>query len=75
MLFKTEGGKVHTGTENSGLCENADSTHTINLHLHVWVTIWVAEIGQMGPPCCVLGIPFDNDCILVKCIRKSKRGL
>ena len=47
MLLETESREVDTRAEDLRLCQDTDSTNTINLHLHIWVTVGVAEVGQI----------------------------
>ena len=75
VLLETEGREVATSAEDLCFCEDTDTSDTINLHLHVWVTVWIAKVGQMRAPGCILCITLYNDCVLVKRIGKSKRSL
>ena len=73
MLLKTEGWEVNTRSEDLGLCEDRNAADTIDLHLHVWVTIWVSEVGQMWAPSGVLGVTLDNNGVLIKSVRERDR--
>lgn len=75
VLLETKGREVDARTEDLCLCKNANTTDTVNLHLHVWVTVRVAEIGQMRSPGGIFCIAFDNDGIFVKGVSKRERGL
>lgn len=66
VLLETEGGKVTSISKHLGLCEDAHASHSINLHLHVGIAIWVAQVGQVGSPGRILGISLDNDGILIQ---------
>lgn len=72
MLLEAEGREMHSRSEHFGLGQDADSTDTIDLHLHIWITVGVAEVGKMRSPRRVLGVAFDNDGVLVKGVRKRK---
>jgi hypothetical protein len=75
MLFETESGEVGTLAEDLCLRKNTDTTDTINLHLHVWIAVRIAQIGQMRSPCSVLGISFNNNSVLVEGVGKRKGRL
>jgi hypothetical protein len=70
VLLETESGEVDTGAEDLGFGQDTDTTNTVDFHLHVWVTIGVAKVGQMRAPCRVLCVSLHNDRVLIKCIRK-----
>lgn len=75
MLLETESREVDTRAEDLRLCQDTDSTNTINLHLHIWVTVGVAEVGQMRAPSGVLCVTFYNDCILVESVGEGEGSL
>jgi len=75
VLLETEGREVNTRTEDLCLCQNTDTADTVDLHLHVWVTVRVAEVGQMRSPGSVFSVAFDNDSVFVEGISKRERGL
>jgi hypothetical protein len=75
VLLKTERREVDTGTEDLGFRKNANTTNTVNLHFHVWVTVGVAKVGQMRAPSSVLCVSLYNDCILVESVGESKSSL
>lgn len=75
VLLKTECREVDTRAENLGFRKNANTTNTINFHLHVWVTVGVAEVGQMRAPSGVLCVTFYNDCILVESVGEGEGSL
>ena len=68
VLLETESGEVNTRAEHPGFGQDTDTADTVNLHLHVWVAIGVAEVGQMRSPCSILCVSFDNDSILIESI-------
>lgn len=68
MLLETESREVYSLTENLGLGKNTDTTNTVDLHLHVGVTVRVTEIGQMRTPGSVFCVTFDNDSILIQSV-------
>jgi hypothetical protein len=74
MLLKTECGEVHSRAEDLRLGQDTDTTDTVDLHLHIWVTVWVAQVGQMRAPGGILCITFHNDRVLVKSIGERKGG-
>lgn len=45
VLLETESREVDTRTEHFCLCQDTDTTDTVNLHFHVWVAVWIAEVG------------------------------
>ena len=69
VLLETESREVHATPEDLRLCQNAHTSDTVNFHLHVRVTVGVAEVGKMGAPSGVLCVALDNDGILIKSIR------
>ena len=69
VLLETESWEVHTTSEDLSLRQNAHTSDTVNFHLHVRVTVRVAEVGKMGAPSGVLCVALDNDSILIKSIR------
>lgn len=75
MLLETESREMDTRAEDLRLCQNTDTTDTVNLHLHIWIAVRVAEVSQMRSPGSVLCIAFDNDSIFVKSISKRESGL
>lgn len=75
VLLEAESWEVDTCAENLGPGKNADTTNTVNLHFHVWITVWVPKVGQVRSPCGVLGIALDNDSILVQRIGQREGGL
>ncbi len=70
VFLEAEGREMDTRTEDLGLGQNTDTTNAIDLHLHIWITVGVAEVGQMRPPGSVLCISFDNDGIFVERVGK-----
>jgi hypothetical protein len=74
VLFERECREVDSGPEHFGLCEDTDTTHSVDFHLHIWVAVGVAEVGQVRPPCGILGVTFDNNGIFVERIRKRESG-
>jgi len=66
MFLKTKGREMDAGTEHFGLCQDADSTDTVEFHFHVWIAIRVSKISQMRPPGRIFGITLHNHRIFVK---------
>ena len=75
VLLETESSEVHATSEDLGLCQNAHTSNTVNLHLHIRVTVRVAEVGEMRAPSGVLCVTLDNNSILIESIRESKCSL
>lgn len=44
MLFEAEGGEVNPGPENPRLGQNTDPANPVDLHLHVRITVGIAQI-------------------------------
>lgn len=65
MLLEAEGRKVDAGSEHTGFGQDADTSYSINLHLHIWISVGVSQVGQVGPPCRILGVSLNDDSILV----------
>lgn len=74
VLLETESWEVNARSEHLGFSKDTDTTNTVNLHLHIWVTIWIAKVGQMWAPCSILCISLDNDSVLVESVCKSEGG-
>ena len=66
---------MHTSTENLCFGQNADTSYTINFHLHVRVTVRIAKVGQMGSPCSIFCVALDNDRILIQCVGQGQCSL
>lgn len=75
VLLKAKGGKMHTGTEYLGFGQNADTADAVDFHLHIWVSVRIPEIGQMWPPCSILGVALYDDCILIQCLGQCQGRL
>ena len=72
VLLKTEGWEVHAATKHTSFCQNTDTSDAVNLHLHVRVTVRVAQVGKMRAPCGVLCVALDDHSILVKSVRQGE---
>jgi hypothetical protein len=72
VLLEAECREVHSRAEDLCLCQNTDTTDTVNLHLHVWVTVRVAQVSQMWTPGGVFCVTLHNDRIFVKGVRKGE---
>lgn len=75
MLLEAKGWEMNASTEYPGLCQNTDTTNAIQFHFHVRVTVGVAEVGEMRPPCRVLGVPLHDDCVFIECIGQCQCSL
>lgn len=75
MLLETKGWEVYTSTEYPGFGQNTDTSDPVQLHLHIWIAVGIAEVGQVRPPRSVLGISFHDDSILIQGIRKCQCSL
>lgn len=71
VLLKTKSWEVYSRPEDLGLGKNTDAAHSIDLHLHIRVAIWVSQVCQMRPPSCILGVTFNNYGIFVQSIREG----
>jgi hypothetical protein len=72
VLLEAECGEMHSGAEDLCLCQNTDTTDTVNLHLHVGVTVRVAQVSQMWTPSGVFRVTLHNDRVFVKGVGKSE---
>lgn len=72
VFLEREGGEVDACSENFGLGQDTDTADSVDFHLDVWVTVGVAEVGQVGTPGGVFGVPFDDNCILIEGIGKGE---
>lgn len=75
MLLETESREVDTRAEDLRLCQDTDSTNTINLHLHIWVTVGVAEVGQMGSPGCIFCVALYDNSVFIERVSEREGGL
>lgn len=75
VLLEAESREVDTGSEDACLSQNADTSHAIDLHFHVWITIGVPQISQMRPPCRILSVALDNHSILIQGISQGQSCL
>lgn len=65
MLLKTEGREVDPSTKNARLRQDTDASDPIQLHLHVWVTVGIAQVREVWSPGRVLGVALYDYGILV----------
>lgn len=65
VLLEAKGWEVHAASEDFRFGEDTDASYSVNFHFHVWITVGIAQIGQMRSPSRVLCVSLDNDCILV----------
>lgn len=65
MLLEAKGREMDTGSENLGLGQNTDTSNSINLHFHIWITVGVSKVGQMRTPSSILSIALDNNGVFV----------
>lgn len=72
MLLEAERWEMHTSSKHESLGQNADTTNTVDLHLHVRVTVGVAEVSQMRSPGGILCIALDNDGVFVQRVSQSQ---
>lgn len=75
MFLIAERWKVDSCAEDPRFGEYADTPDAVQFHLHVRIPVGVAKIGEVRPPCCILGISFDNDGIFFQCLSESQRSL
>lgn len=68
VLLKAESREVHAASEYLGLRKNTDTSNTIDLHLHVGVTVRVAKVGKMRAPCGIFCVALNNDSVLIKSV-------
>lgn len=69
VLLEAESWEVDSRAEHLCLCQNADPSDAVNLHLHVRVSVRVTQISKMGSPSGVLCVAFDNHSVFIKRIR------
>lgn len=74
VFFKTKCWEMYTGAEDFSLGQNTNTANAVNLHLHVRVSVWVAQICKMRTPGSVFCIALHDDSILIKRISKSEGG-
>jgi len=74
VFLEREGGEVDACSEDLCLGQDTYSTDSVDFHLNVWVAVGIAEVRQVRTPGGVLGIAFDDNCILVESVGKGKCG-
>lgn len=76
MLFEAECWEVDACTEDPGLGQDTDTANAVQFHLHVRITIGIAEVGEVRPPRSVLGISFHDHGVLIQsiCQRQGSFG-
>lgn len=72
MLFEAERREVDTRPEDLGLGQDADTTHSVDIHLHVGITVGIAQIRKMRSPSGIFGITLHYDGILVERVCQCK---
>lgn len=72
MPLKAKGREVDTCAEDLCLCQNANTANAIEVHLHVGVAKWIAQISKVRSPCGVLGVSFHDNRILIYCLCQSQ---
>lgn len=75
VLLETEGREMDAGTEDLCLGQDTDTTNTVDLHLHVRVTIGIAQVSQMRTPSGVFCITLYDDSVFVECVGQSQSSL
>ena len=59
---------MHASPEDLSLSKDTDTANAVKLHLHVWVTIGIAQVGKVRPPRSILCITFDNDRVFIESV-------
>jgi hypothetical protein len=72
VFFEAEGWEMHARPEDLRLGKDANAAHSINIHFHVRIAIWVSQICKMWAPCSIFGVPLHNDGIFIKCICEAE---
>ena len=75
MLLKAESREVDAGAEDLGLGQDTDTTHAVDLHLHIGIAVRVAQVSKMRPPRRILGVSLDDDRVFIESVGKSQGGL
>lgn len=65
MLLEAKGREVDARAKDPCLRKDTDPSNPVKFHLHVRIAIRVTKVGKMRPPCCILGIPLDNDGVFI----------
>lgn len=68
MLFKAEGWEMDPRAKDPRFGEDADTANTVDLHLHVRITVGVSQICQMWSPCRVFCVALHDDGIFVQSV-------
>lgn len=72
VLLEAESWEMHSTPEDFCFGQDADTTHAINLHLHIRIAERISQIGQMRSPSSVLGIAFDDHCVFIEGVGQSE---
>ena len=75
MLLEAESREVDTRAEDLRLCQDTDTTDTIDLHLHIRITVGVAEVGQMRSPGSIFCVALYDDSVFIERVSERERGL
>lgn len=65
MFLEAESWEVNAMSKNASFGQNTDTSDTIDLHFHIWITVRVPEVSQVWPPGGVLSITLDNHGVFV----------
>lgn len=75
MLLEAESREVDTRAEDLRLCQDTDTTDTIDLHLHIRITVGVAEVGQMRSPGSIFCVALYDDSVFIERVSEREGGL
>lgn len=73
VLLEAKGREMDTTPEDAGFGQDTDTTNAIELHFDIRIAVWVAKVGQMGPPGGILGVTFHDDGVLVESFGQLQR--
>lgn len=75
VFLKAESGEMHARAEDFRFCQDGNTTHAIELHLHIWIAVWISQVSQVRSPRSIFSVALHNDGIFIKCICQTERRL
>jgi hypothetical protein len=71
MFLKAECRKMDSGSKDTCFREYAHTANTINLHLHIRITVGISKIRKMGTPSGILCISLNDDRVFIQGVRQG----
>jgi len=75
MLLKAERREMDARAEDLSLGQDTDSTDAVDLHLHIGIAIWVAQVSKVRPPRRILCVSLDDDGVFIESVGEGQGSL